>query len=196
MQQSGAEYDLLAVFTDETAANAATAKLHKEGFSDQEVFQLSEGTIGQGQFREHGPSRNRSDIFLQTKRSGPNLPLILLLAIAFGIVFGGVAFGIALILVTAHLLLFSFTEPISIGLAVIGVVIGIIVGLTRQGRMRGAIGQDLSRANTANRKTVQGAHTVVALRFPDPDNISRKSRARAILLNTGGKIDRSVGRTE
>jgi hypothetical protein len=37
---------------------------------------------------------------------------------------------------------------------------------------------------------------VVALRFVDPDNISRKSRARAILLNNQGKIDRSVSRQE
>jgi len=37
------------------------------------------------------------------------------------------------------------------------------------------------------------ARIVVALRFVDPDNISRKSRARAILLNNQGKIDRSIG---
>ena len=196
MQQQSADYDLLAVFTDETAANAATAKLHKEGFSDQEVFQLPEGSIGQGQFREHGPNRNRREIFLQTQRSGPNPLMILLLAVAFGIVFGGIALGVTLLLVTLHLLLFAFTEPISIGVAVLGIAIGGIVGLLRRGRVRGAIGQDLSRVNTTNRKAVQGAQTVVALRFPDPDNISRKSRARAILLNTGGKIDRSVGRTE
>jgi hypothetical protein len=31
------------------------------------------------------------------------------------------------------------------------------------------------------------------VRLPDPENISRRSKARAILLNNGGKIDRSVG---
>jgi len=38
-----------------------------------------------------------------------------------------------------------------------------------------------------------GSRTAVAIRLPDPDDISRRSKARAILINNGGKIDRSVG---
>jgi hypothetical protein len=37
---------------------------------------------------------------------------------------------------------------------------------------------------------------VVALRFADPDNVIKNSKARAILINNEGKIDRSVGRRE
>ena len=48
--------------------------------------------------------------------------------------------------------------------------------------------------NTAIRQPEQGARTVIAVLLPDPENISRKSKARAILLNNKGKLDRSVGR--
>ncbi|HLQ29759.1 MAG TPA: hypothetical protein VK140_11065, partial [Ktedonobacteraceae bacterium] len=61
---------------------------------------------------------------------------------------------------------------------------------------RGAIGQDLTKVNTASKKTAQGDMTVIAIRLPDGADLPRKSRARAILLTNGGKIDRSVGRNE
>ena len=59
MQQQDGNYDLLAVFPDETHADAAAAKLCKEGFGDSEVFQLPADTASRGEFREHGPNRNR-----------------------------------------------------------------------------------------------------------------------------------------
>ena len=71
-QQQFAEYDLLAVFNDETRAEAAETKLHKEGFSSEEVFRLASSMVKAGEFREHGPNRNRSSVFLQTRRTGPN----------------------------------------------------------------------------------------------------------------------------
>ena len=37
-QQQFADFDLLAVFSDETKAEAAEAKLHKEGFGADEVL--------------------------------------------------------------------------------------------------------------------------------------------------------------
>ena len=75
-----------------------------------------------------------------------------------------------------------------------GVILGIIVGLLRRGPVRGAIGQDLSKVNAPAIKPSQEAQTVIAIRLQDPENISRKSKARAILINNKGKIDRSVGR--
>ena len=190
-QQQHADYDLLAVFADETQADAAAAKLHKEGFSEDEVHQLQAGTVGSGQFREHGPNRSRGDFFLQTQRTGPNLTLVIVLAIVFGLVLGLLTFAASFALPT-------LPEPLSIiAGAVVGIVIGAIAGLVRGRRVRGNIGQNSTRRNETNgsaTRTEPGALTVVALRFPDADNISRRSRARAILLSTGGKIDRSVGR--
>lgn len=198
MQQQHADYDLLAVFPDESAAKAATTKLQKEGFGDGEVFQLTADAVKKGEFREHGPNRNRGDIFLQTQRSGPNPLLIILLALAFAIVFGGIGF-IPLILVAVHLLaFFVLPEPV-IGFVAVGVglVVGALVGALQRGRVRGNIGQNMAKVNPSTTpKSLPSAQTVIALRFPDPDNISRKSKARAILINNGGKIDRSIGRTE
>jgi hypothetical protein len=58
----------------------------------------------------------------------------------------------------------------------------------------------MSKVSTANARSVpapaKGARNAIALRFPDAENISRRSRARAILIQNGGKIDRNVGRTE
>jgi hypothetical protein len=86
------------------------------------------------------------------------------------------------------------TTPL-LGLAV-GLLLGAILGVLRGRRVRGNIGQESSRATRQHRQAAQGAKTVVALRFPNLDNISRKSRARAILLNNGGRIDRSVKKRE
>src|SRR5437588_10845704 len=71
-QQQHADYDLLAVFSDETKAEAAEAKLLKEGFTNEEVFRLASDFVKDAQFREHGPNRDRSSVFLQTTPSGPN----------------------------------------------------------------------------------------------------------------------------
>ncbi len=188
-QQQHADYDLLAVFTDEAKADTAAAKLRKEGFGEDEVHQLPIGAVGTGQFREHGPDRNRGDFFLQTQRTKPNPLIVILLAVTFGILLSGLTF------VSSFAFPTFLPEPTS---AAIGIVVGIVLGiiLGRRGRLRGAIGQDIARAKAPPSRSVQGARTVVALRFPNPDNISRKSRARAILLNSEGKIDRSVGRQE
>jgi hypothetical protein len=78
--------------------------------------------------------------------------------------------------------------------AAIGLVLGAILGLFQRRRVRGDIGQKTTAPPTP--RQVQTARNIVALRFADPDNISRKSRARAILINNQGKIDRSVGRQE
>lgn len=192
-QQQHASYDLLAVFTDEEHADAAASKLHKEGFADDEVYQLEAGLVGAGQFRVHGPNATRGDYFLQTRRARANPLMVVLFAIIAGLVLGGLTFGAAT---------FAFPklpEPTTI---IVGVVLGIILGaistMARGGRVRGNIGQTRV-VESNNSKTItapKSARTVVALRFPDPDNISRKSRARAILLNNGGKIDRSVTRQE
>jgi|SRR6185312_16447864 len=186
-QQQHADYDLLAVFPDEPKADTATAKLHKEGFAEDEVYQLAAGTVGSGQFREHGPNRARNEIFLQTQRVGPHPLLVVILAIVSSLVLGSLTFAASFAFPT-------LPEPLTILLGVIiGLVIGTIIGLFRRGRVRGAIGQNTTR--TSERPS-QGARTMVAMRFHDPDNISRKSRARAILINSEGKIDRSVGRRE
>jgi len=188
-QQQYADFDLLAVFNDESKAEAAEAKLHKEGFGDDEVFRLAPGAVGSGQFREHGPNRERGAVFLQTTRSRPNPIVVVLFAVLFGIVLGGVMF-------LAHFAVVALPEPVTafIG-AVVGVVIGAIIGLLQRGRVRGAIGQDMARANApSSTRPVAEGQTAVAVRFSDAENISRKSRARAILINNGGRIDRSVGR--
>ena len=191
-QQQQADYDLLAVFGDETKAEAAEDRLHKEGFGSDEVFRLAADIVRGGEFREHGPNRERSTVFLQTSRSGPNPATVVLLAIIFGIVAGLLAFA-------AHFAFSAIPELVGILVGVVvGIIIGAVIGLLRRGPVRGNIGQNVAKtgASTAStmKKPSQDALTVVALRFPDPENIPRKSRARAILLNNGGKIDRSVGR--
>jgi len=185
-QQQSADYDLLAVFNDESKADSAEAKLHKEGFGETEVHRLTSAAVASGQFREHGPNRERREVFLQTSRTGPNPVIVILLAVVLGLVLG-------ILLFVAHFAFPALPEPVAtIAGAVIGVVLGVIIGLLQRGRVRGAIGQNQPQATIA--RPNPGARTVIALRFPDPENIPRKSRARAILLNNGGKIDRSVGR--
>ena len=185
-QQQGANYDLLAVFSDDSKADAAEAKLRKEGFGEDEVHRLSASSVVGGEFREHGPNRERRNVFLQTTRTGPNSVVVILLAVILGLVLG-------IVLFVAHFAFPALPEPVSaLAGAVVGIVLGAILGLLQRGRVRGAIGQTIPPASTA--RPTQEARTVIALRFPDPDNITRKSRARAILLNNGGKIDRSVGR--
>ena len=206
-QQQQINFDLLAVFKEESGAEAAEAKLHKEGFGSEEVFRLAAGSVGRGEFREHGPNQDRREVFLQTTRTGPSPRLVALFGLLFGIVLGGLTFGVV------DLGLKSIPPlPATLAGVLVGIVLGVIFGLTRKGRVRGAIGQDKMRTKPAatpvaptepvpapvNRpagKSVAnaGALTVVALRLPDSENISRRSKARAILLNNGGKIDRSVG---
>jgi len=186
-QQQFSDFDLLAVFSDEAKAEVAESKLHKEGFSEEEVFRLASDVIANGQFREHGP-RDRSSVFLQTRRSGPSPIIIILLAVIFGLVLG-------VLMLVAH---FAFpTIPLLIGIlagVVVGVILGATIGLLRRGPMRGAIGQDMTKVSAASKKPGQGERTVIAVRLPDAGDVPRKSRARAILLTNGGKIDRSVGR--
>ncbi len=189
-QQHFADFDLLAVFNDEVKAEEAEAKLHKEGFSSDEVFRLASNVVKSGEFREHRPNQNRSAVFLQTRRAGPNPVVVVLLAVLFGIVLGALLF-------VAHFASAAIPEPTSaIAGAIVGVILGATIGLLRRGRVQGAIGQDLSKINAPPKKPSQEERTVVALRFPEDDNITRKTRARAILLTNGGKIDRSVGRDE
>ena len=187
-QQQFADYDLLAVFGDESKAEGAANKLHKEGFSDEEVIRLPSNYASGAQFRLHGPSSERGAYFLQTARSSPNPARIIIYAIVFGIILG-------VILFVAHFAVTSITEPLGaiIGAAV-GVIVGAVVGFAQRGPVRGAIGQDMSRVQAGQTKAEQGALTVVAVRLSDIDNAVRKSRARGILLTNGGKIDRNVGR--
>lgn len=189
-QQQFAEYDLLAVFNDETRAEAAETKLHKEGFSSEEVFRLASSMVKAGEFREHGPNRNRSSVFLQTRRTGPNPVMVILLAVVFGLILG-------LLLFAAHFAFAAIPEPTAaIAGVVVGVILGVVIGLLQRGRVQGAIGQDMSKVVDASRQPAQDDLNVIAIRLPDASNITRKSRARAILLTNGGKIDRSVGRRE
>jgi len=95
MQQQEMNYDLLAVFNSEIDADTAAAKLNKEGFGDEEVFRLAGDSVVAGEFRDHGPNRNRSDIFLQMTRSGPNPVAVIVLAVIFGLLIGGLMFGAA-----------------------------------------------------------------------------------------------------
>ena len=95
MQQQQMNYDLLAVFNNESDADAAETKLHKEGFGNDEVFRLTADSVAGGQFREHGPNRDRSAVFLQTTRSGPNPVTVILFAIVFGLILGALLFGAA-----------------------------------------------------------------------------------------------------
>ncbi len=199
MQQQPAEYDLLAVFNDETTAETATTKLRNAGFTNEEIFHVTPATGGQ--FREHGPNTNRRDVFLQTQRVRANPLLILFFAIALGIVFSGSIFGIAVLLFfVVHLVFFVIpTDLIIAGVAgAVGVIIGAATAIRRGESVRGNIGQDMSKVNMPDRivPAPVGTRNAVALRFPDTENISRRSRARAILIQNGGKIDRNVGRTE
>ena len=149
---------------------------------------MAAGAVSGSQFREHGPNRDRASVFLQTTRSGPNPVTVILLAVLFGVLLGAVMFGITDFAISSH--------PVLIGTlagVVVGIILGAILGLTRRGRVRGAIGQDVTKVNADRMQPGAEARTVVAIRLPDPDNISRKSKARAILLNNRGKIDRSVG---
>jgi hypothetical protein len=193
MQQQQPNFDLLAVFNEEQKADAAEAKLKKEGFGEEEVFRLAPGSVGRGEFREHGPNRERSQVFLQTKRVGPSPILVTVLALVCGVILGGVAFGV----VDLDLKSVPLIPAVLIGFLV-GIIMGAIIGLTRKREVRGAIGQDMAKvkpAETPVKRPVEasGARTAVAIRLPDPDDISRRSKARAILINNGGKIDRSVG---
>jgi hypothetical protein len=197
-QQQYADFDLLAVFSEESKADAAESKLRKEGFGEEEVFRMVPGSVGKGEFREHGPNRDRSSVFLQTTRLRPRPGLVIFFAVLFGVVLGALSFGVFDFGIKSVSVL-----PATLLGALVGVIVGVIVGLTRRGRVRGAIGQDLSKVkpvetprpvNRPDPGAGAGALTVVAVRLPDPDNISRKSKARAILLNNGGKLDRSVGR--
>ena len=187
-QQQPASYDLLAVFPDEAKADTAAARLRQEGFNEDEVYQLPADVASQGQFRQHGPNQARREFFLQTQRTGPNPVMVILLAIILGVFVALLGFVATFALPTVH-------EPLSsiVG-AIVGIVLGVIFGLLRRGRVRGAIGQQIPQNSPAS--STQDALTVIALRFADPENISRKSRARAILLNNQGKIDRSVSRQE
>ncbi len=196
-KQQPANYDLLAVFPDETRAEEVATRLRKEGFGEGEVYQLASGSAGSGQFREHGPNSARRDFFLQTQRTGPNPIIVVLFAVICAIVVGGLTFATTFALPT-------LPEPTTliVGIA-IGIVLGTIIGLLQRGRVRGAIGQNTQRGQSTPSptrpnisKAGQAARTIVAIRFDDPENISRRSRARAILLNNQGKIDRSVNRQE
>src|SRR5947209_13719379 len=122
MQQQ-TDYDLLAVFPDETQAKAAVNKLQSAGYSNDEIFQLQAGSVSGGTFREHGPNSNRNQYFLQQTRSRPSTLLILLFAVAFAIILGGIGFALALILVIALLHTFVILEPIT---AIAGAIIGLI----------------------------------------------------------------------
>jgi hypothetical protein len=187
-QQQSADYDLLAVFSDEIKADTAEAKLHKEGFGEDEVYRLTSSAVVGGEFREHGPSRERRNVFLQTSRTGPNAIVVVLFAIICGVVLGGVLFA-------AHFAFSALPEiPATLAGIVVGIFLGVILGLFQRGRVRGAIGQDMTQVSAARKMVSPGERNVIAVRLPDADNIARKSRARAILLNNGGKIDRSVGR--
>ena len=191
-QQQPASYDLLAVFPDENKAEAASSKLLKEGFKDEEVHRLAAGSIGTGTFREHGPNSQRRDFFLQTQRRGPNPAFVILLALVLAIVLGLLTFF-------ATFAVHTLAEPItSIIGVVVGLVLGALIGLLNRGRVRGAIGQATqpAQAPPTPSRGESGPRTVVALRFDNPNNVSRNSRARAILLDDQDKIDRSVTRED
>src|SRR5437667_3293932 len=167
MQQQEMDYDLLAVFNDQSDADNAETKLHKENYGDDEVFRLASSAVVSGQFREHGPDRDRSSVFLQTTRPRPNPTLIILLAIVFGLILGGVMFGVAEFAIQSHPILLATLAGV-----VVGVILGVIVGLLRRGPVRGAIGQDLSRVNATPKISEQASQTVITIRLPDTDKIS------------------------
>ena len=143
-QQQPGSYDLLAVFSDEPKAEAAAVKLRKEGFSNEEVFQLPSGVAEKGQFREHGPNIARRETFLQVQRSGPNPVLVVVLAIVFGLVLGLVAFAASFP--------FKLPEPTTLIIgAVIGIIIVVIIGLLRRGRTGHVAGQSAAEQGTKGR---------------------------------------------
>ncbi len=117
-QQQEMDYDLLAVFNNQSDADNAETKLHTENYGDDEVFRLASSAVVGGQFREHGPDRDRSSVFLQTTRQGPNPATIILLAIVFGLILGGVMFGVADFAIQSHPILLA---------TLAGVVVGIIL---------------------------------------------------------------------
>src|SRR5437870_567344 len=145
-QQQHADYDLLAVFSDETKAEAAETKLHKEGFSNEEVFRLAADYARDAQFREHGPNRDRGVVFLQTTRTGPGPVLVILLAVIFSLVLG-------LLLFVAHFAVAAIPEPTT---AIVGVIVGLILGAAVAflfgSRVRGSIGQDIAKTNPTSKK--------------------------------------------
>ena len=117
-QQQSPDYDLLAVFPDEPQATETTEKLHKAGFTADEVHQMASGSIGSGQFREHGPDRGRANYFLQKQHSGPHLGLVTGLALIFALVFGGLTFVSTFAVSSLH-----------VGyIFLIGAVIGLLLG--------------------------------------------------------------------
>lgn len=190
-KQQPASYDLLAVFPDEEKAGAASDKLKKAGFTEEEIHRLPAGIVGSGQFREHGPNQARGDIFLQTQRAKANPGVIALFAVLCCLIVTGLTFAATFAL--PHL-----PEPTTLLVgAAVGLVLGIILGSLRRGQVRGAIGQQTPKTPPpSSPRQLQGKLNVIALRFDNPDNISRNSRARAILLNNQGRIDRSVSRQE
>src|SRR5215472_15591575 len=101
-QQQSADYDLLAVFPDEPKATETTEKLHKAGFAEDEVHQMTSGSIGSGEFREHGPDRSRGDYFLQKQHSGPNPGVVVGFALIFALILGGLTFVSTLALPNLH----------------------------------------------------------------------------------------------
>src|SRR5215471_270830 len=141
-QEQQMDYDLLAVFGNQADADNAASKLQKESYGDDEVFRLAGSSVVGGEFREHGPDRDRSSVFLQTTRQGPNPVLIIVLAIVFGLVLGGVMFGVADFAIQSHPVLLATLAGV-----VVGIILGVIAGLLRRGPIRGAIGQDLSNVN-------------------------------------------------
>jgi hypothetical protein len=110
------------------------------------------------------------------------------LAVVFGLLIGVIMFG------AAHTTTIIPIVPATVTGAAVGIILGAILGLLQRGRERGNIGQTRSRPASAPARSEQAQRTVIAVRLSNPDNISRKSKARAILINNKGRIDRSVGR--
>ncbi len=187
-EQVQGQYDLVAIFNEETKAEAAETKLLKEGFHNDEVFRLANSLFRKAQFREHGPNQNRGSVFLQTTRSGPNPAKVIVFALVFGLILGLVAFLAHFAIATLPVLTATLAG------AVVGIVLGAIIGYLQR-EVRGNIGQDTTKGTPA-RATGKDDLNVIAIRFSDPENVSRKSRARAIMLNNGGKIDRSIATRE
>ena len=90
----------------------------------------------------------------------PNPMLVVLLAIVFGLILGGVMFGVADFAIQSHPILLATLAGV-----VVGIILGVIVGLLRRGPVRGAIGQDLSKVNAPAKKPEQEARTVIAIRL-------------------------------
>lgn len=188
-QQQEMNYDLLAVFNSETDADGAAAKLNKEGFGDDEVFRMTGDRVPAGEFREHGPNRNRGEFFLQTTRTGPNPVVVIVLAVVFGLIIGGLMFGASDFLTKSLPVV-----PSTVAGAAVGIILGAALGFLQRGHERGNIGQNRPQPASTPTRPAESARTVIAVRLSNPDNISRKSKARAILINNNGRIDRSVGR--